>query len=52
MGLGSMTQKRRLPELTDEIIYKCYVINITKKLAHGLGDPSEGLHDPPLEIIN
>ena len=23
-----------------------------KKLARGLGDPSDGLHDPPLEIIN
>ena len=27
-------------------------LNITKKLAHGLGDPSDGLHDPPLERIN
>ena len=27
--------------------------NITKKkLAHDLGDPSDGLHDPPLETIN
>ena len=27
--------------------------NITKKkLARGLGDPSDGLHDPPLERIN
>ena len=27
-------------------------LNMTKKLAHGLGDPSDGLHDPRLERIN
>ena len=26
--------------------------NMMKKLAPGLGDPSDGLHDPPLERIN
>ena len=37
-----MTRQRRLPDAT-------YKLNKTKKLAHGLGDPSDGLHDPPLE---
>ena len=27
-------------------------LNITKKLAHGLGDLLDGLHDFPLERIN
>ena len=30
--------------------FKCY-INITKKIAHGLGDPLDGLHDPPLKQL-
>ena len=29
-----------------------FKLNMAKKLVCGLGDPSDGLHDPPLEIIN
>ena len=50
MGLGSITQQRWLPDPIDEHI--SVKLNITKKLTHGLGDPSDGLHDPPLERIN
>ena len=25
--------------------------NMTKNLAHGLGDPSDGLHDPPTALV-
>ena len=44
-----MIRQRRLPDPTDNISVK---FNITKKLARGLGGPSDGLHDPALERIN
>ena len=28
-----------------------FKLNITKNLAHGLGDPSDGLHDPPPALV-
>ena len=31
--------------------YKCYIKYILKKIARGLGDPSDGLHDPPLKEL-
>ena len=46
----SMTRQRRFPDPTDEK-YKCYVKYCKKKVAWGPGDPSNGLHDPPLETI-
>ena len=36
----------------DDDIYISVKLNIAKKLAHGLGDPSDGLHDPLLKRIN
>ena len=46
----SMTPQRRPPDPTDDILV--LKLNLTKKLACGLGEPSDGLHDPPLERIN
>ena len=49
-----MTRQRRLPDPTDNI--QCIMIKLimTRKilLAGGLGDPSVGLHDTPLQRIN
>ena len=44
MGLRSMTRQRRLPGATDDICVKLSIYN-EKKLACGLGDPSDGLHE-------
>ena len=52
MGLGSMTRQIRLPDLTDNASVLHCKLNIMKNVAGGLGDPSDGLHDLPLEIIN
>ena len=40
-----MTRQRRLPDPTDDILV--LKLNLMKKLACGLVDPSDGLHDPP-----
>ena len=45
-----MTRQRRPRDPTDDILV--LKLNLTKKLACGLGEPSDGLHDPPLERIN
>ena len=46
--VNDLTKKASWPDRR----HKNVTLNITKKWARGLGDPSDGLHDSPLEGIN